>query len=113
MRQSLCPRRSLAKIFARYKADRLPGGALRCDQQTSSYEPIGRWQRFIPVADMVLAKLARRVTKTLEQTSDGRIELTHSHGRAGKADLGEARANDVEAKFISLAEKWSSNRLSC
>src|SRR5262249_2862711 len=41
----------------------------------------------------VLAKLASRVTKILEQATCGWIQLAHTHRRTGKADLGESGAN--------------------
>ena len=58
-------------------------------------EAVHRRQRFIAIADVVLAELAGGVAEALEQAADRRIELAHAHRRAGKANLGQARANPV------------------
>src|SRR4029450_3653128 len=44
---------------------------------------------------VVLTELSGGVSETLEQTADGRIELAHSHGRAGEANFRLAGANPV------------------
>ena len=48
-------------------------------------------QRFVAVADVVLAELAGGVAEVLEQPADGGVELAHAHRRAGEADLASAR----------------------
>ena len=54
-------------------------------------------QQFVSIADMILAELSGGVAEILEQAADGRIELAHSHRRAGKAYLGQSGANAVLA----------------
>ena len=58
-------------------------------------EAVHRWQRFVPVADMVLAELSGGIAEILEQTANRRIELAHAHRRAGETDLAESGSNDV------------------
>ena len=60
-------------------------------------EAVHRRQRFVAVADVVLAELARGVAEVLEQAADRGIELAHAHRRAGEADLGQPGANAVLA----------------
>ena len=60
-------------------------------------EPVDGRQRFVAVADVVLAELAGRVAEVLEQAADRGIELAHAHRRAGEADLGQAGAEAVLA----------------
>ena len=60
-------------------------------------EAVHRRQRFVAVADVVLAELARGVAEVLEQAADRGIELAHAHRRAGEADLAQAGADDVLA----------------
>ena len=60
-------------------------------------EAVHRRQRFVAVADVVLAELPGRVAEVLEQAADRRIELAHAHRRAGEADLGEPGADAVLA----------------
>jgi hypothetical protein len=43
-------------------------------------ETVHRRQVFIPVAYVILAKLARRITKVLKKAADRRIKLAHAHG---------------------------------
>ena len=58
-------------------------------------EAVHRRQRFVAVADVVLAELAGGVAEVLEQAADRGIELAHAHRRAGEADLGQSGANAV------------------
>ena len=52
-------------------------------------------QRFIAIADVVLAELPGGIAEVLEQAADGRIELAHAHRSAREADLGKPGANAV------------------
>ena len=54
-------------------------------------------QVFVAVAEMVLAELAGGVAERLEHLGDGRVFLLQADGRAGHADLGQARADRVLA----------------
>src|SRR6476660_8436616 len=56
-------------------------------------EPMHRRQKFVAVAEMVLAKLSRSVAHRLEGGGDGWRLGWHSQGRAGLADRGEASTN--------------------
>ena len=60
-------------------------------------EAVDRGQRFVAIADVVLAELAGGVAEVLEQAADRGIELAHAHRGAGKADLGQAGAQAVLA----------------
>jgi hypothetical protein len=52
-------------------------------------EPVHGGERFIAVAEMILAELARRIAEVAEHATDRGIELAHAHRRAGKTHLGE------------------------
>src|SRR5882757_526604 len=54
-------------------------------------------QRFVAIADVVLAKLPCGVSKVLEQATHGRIELAHAHWCAGKPHLCKSAANAMLA----------------
>src|SRR4051812_5134231 len=54
-------------------------------------------QRFVAVADVVLAKLSGAIAEIFEQAADRGIELAHAHWCTGKAHLGKAAANAVLA----------------
>ncbi len=54
-------------------------------------------QRFIAIANVVLAELARGIPEVLEQPADRGIQLTHAHRRAGEAHLRQPGANAVLA----------------
>jgi hypothetical protein len=58
-------------------------------------EAVHRRQRFVAVANVVLAELTRGKTEIPQQPADRRVLLAHAHRRAGKADLREPGANDV------------------
>ena len=60
-------------------------------------EAVDGRQRFVAVADVVLAELAGGVAEVLEQAADGRVELAHAHRRAREADLGQPGADAVLA----------------
>src|SRR5580704_18747806 len=60
-------------------------------------EAVHGWQRLVAIADMVLAELPRGVAEILEQAADRGIELAHTHGSTGIADLGQAGSNAVLA----------------
>src|SRR4029077_11880440 len=54
-------------------------------------------QRFVAIANMVLAELARGIAEALEQAPDGRIELAHAHRCAGETDLAQSAPDNVLA----------------
>ena len=60
-------------------------------------EAVDRGQRFVAVADVVLAELAGGIAEVLEQAADGGIELAHAHRGARETDLGQAGAEAVLA----------------
>ena len=60
-------------------------------------EPVHGRQRFVAIADVVLAELPCGVAEVLHQAADGGIQLAHAHRRAGVAHLGESGADAMLA----------------
>src|SRR5262249_54366230 len=56
-------------------------------------EAVNSRQVFIAIAEMVLAKLACRITEVLKELGDRRIFRAQADRRAGKADFGQAGTN--------------------
>ena len=60
-------------------------------------ETVHRRQVFVPITEMVLAKLAGGVAERLQHFGDGRVFLMEADGGTGHADLGQPRADRILA----------------
>jgi hypothetical protein len=50
-------------------------------------EPVHGRQRFVAIADVVLAELAGGIAEILEQAANGGVQLAQAHGALGKPTL--------------------------